>query len=65
MNDKLYALRSRGWRVAAHSDYKQDGVWYTFWLFTHENGRWIKGEGITDDEALNRAIDDAAEEAGG
>jgi hypothetical protein len=49
---KLYALRASGWTVAAHNDYRLNGKSYTFWLFTHPNGTWIKGEGATDEEAL-------------
>lgn len=45
-------LRSRGWMVAVHNDYRQDGRDHTFWLFTHPSGRWVKGEGDTDELAL-------------
>lgn len=65
MESALAALRSRGWRVAAHNDYQLNGEFHTFWLFTHANGRWIKGEGKSDAEALNQACADAAEEHGG
>jgi len=44
-------LRSRGWVVAVHNDYRLDGVLHTFWLFTKGN-RCAKGEGRTDEEAL-------------
>lgn len=47
-------LREAGWSVAVHNDYSQDGRKYTFWLFTHHDGRWIKGEGRTDAEALRQ-----------
>ena len=44
-------LRAQGWSVAVHNDYRQNDVAHTFWLFTKE-GRAVKGEGQTDDEAL-------------
>lgn len=46
------ALHKAGWRVAVHNDYRLNGQDHTFWLFTHPNGRWIKGEGRNDAEAL-------------
>lgn len=46
-------LRAGSWSVAAHNDYRLDGMPHTFWLLTHPDGRWIKGEGRTDGEALN------------
>ena len=48
----LWDLREAGWAVAIHNDYWQNGIRRTFWLFTHRNGIWIKGEGNTDMEAL-------------
>jgi hypothetical protein len=46
-------LRREGWTVAVHNDYVLDGEPMTFWLFTHPpSGRFIKGEGRTDAEAL-------------
>jgi hypothetical protein len=55
----LAHLRAAGWSVAVHSDYRQNGEHFTFWLFTHENRRWIKGEGRTDEEALQAAVNDS------
>ena len=52
----LAALRAEGWMVAVHNDYRQRGKLHTFWLFTHPSGRYIKGEGLTDDEAVRMAI---------
>lgn len=55
MNDEIEYLknfRSFGWVVAIHNDYRQNGEAHTFWLFTHPNGRYIKGEGKTDLDAL-------------
>ena len=46
-------LRELGWIVAVHNDYRYHGVDFTFWLFTELGGRWIKGEGTSDAEALN------------
>jgi hypothetical protein len=46
-------IRSQGWMVAVHNDYRQDGKLYTFWLFT-KGERAVKGEGLTDKEALNQ-----------
>jgi hypothetical protein len=52
----LRTIRSAGWSVACHNDYQQDGKPYTFWLFTHRSGVWVKGEGATDEDALNQAM---------
>jgi len=40
--------------VAVHNDYRLNGEAMTFWLLTHPDGRWVKGEGKTDAEALNQ-----------
>ena len=48
----LAKLRKAGWSVAVHNDYRLDGEPATFWLFTHPDGRWVKGEGSTDVLAL-------------
>jgi hypothetical protein len=49
----LNALRQRGWSVAVHNDYRQNGEAKTFWLFTHVGtGYFVKGEGKDDTEAL-------------
>ena len=45
-------LRAAGWLVAVHNDYRLNGEPHTFWLWTHPDGRWIKGEGRTDADAL-------------
>lgn len=45
-------IRKEGWMVAVHNDYRQSGKLHTFWLFTKED-KAIKGEGETDQEALN------------
>lgn len=46
-------LRKLGWSVAVHNDYKLNGENYTFWLMT-KNNIALKGEGKTDEEALNK-----------
>ena len=46
-------LRALGWSVATHNDYRQDGKFHTFWLFT-KSGQCVKGEGESDAEALNQ-----------
>ena len=48
----LEILRSQGWTVAVHNDYRLNGAPATFWLFTHQDDFWIKGEGPTDEAAL-------------
>jgi hypothetical protein len=50
--ESLTRLRKLGWMVAVHNDYKLNGTPMTFWLFTHPSGRWVKGEGQTDEGAL-------------
>lgn len=44
-------LRRLGWAVAVHNDYRLNGEHHTFWLWT-KDGRAVKGEGRTDEEAL-------------
>ena len=53
--DYLSALRGEGWTVAVHNDYRLNGESRTFWLFT-KDGRAIKGEGRTDEEALSLCV---------
>jgi hypothetical protein len=52
MEKILKQIRSMGYLVGVHNDYKLNGQSMTFWLFTHESGHFIKGEGLTDEEAL-------------
>jgi hypothetical protein len=47
-------IRALGWSVAVHNDYRQNGKSFTFWLVTHPDGRWHKGEGQTDSAALDQ-----------
>jgi hypothetical protein len=48
----LTKIRDAGWSVAVHNDYRLNGAAHTFWLFTHPNGRYLKGEGKSDEMAL-------------
>lgn len=50
-------LKSMGWAVGVHNDYRLNGEDHTFWLFTHPAGRWVKGEGRTDIEALTSVLE--------
>ena len=50
--DLLGEIRRQDWVVAVHNDYHQEGQFRTFWLFTHPNGKYLKGEGETDTDAL-------------
>lgn len=45
-------IRNKGWAVAVHNDYRLNGEKHTFWLFTKGDFA-IKGEGLTDAEALD------------
>jgi hypothetical protein len=55
-------IRSNGWAVAVHNDYRLYGENYTFWLFT-KDGMCVKGEGLSDTEALNQ-VREAIKERG-
>jgi len=47
-------LREKGWLVAVHNDYVQNDIRMTFWLLTHSpTGRFVRGEGCTDEDALD------------
>ncbi len=59
MDELLADLRARQWMVAVHNDYRLAGEFRTFWLFTHPSGRWIKGEGKSDIEALRVVFEGA------
>lgn len=56
--DELTRLRDLGWMVAIHNDYRQGGRLRTFWLLTHPDGRWIKGEGDSDGDAIAECVAD-------
>ena len=57
---QLEILRKRGWRVAVHNDYEQDGKPHTFWLFTASFGPYFaKGESSEDYYALNQVLNQA------
>ena len=47
-------IRKAGWSVGIHNDYFIKGKFHTFWLFTNKKGRFLKGEGTSDREALNK-----------
>ncbi len=47
-------LRARGWAVAVHNDYLQEGKPHTFWLFT-KGILCVKGEDETDAAAIKKA----------
>lgn len=51
----LAHLRSIGWSVAVHNDYRLDGAKYTFWLMTRGETA-LKGEGETDAIALAQIL---------
>jgi hypothetical protein len=55
-SNMLLQLRSDGWLVAVHNDYRQNGRVHTFWLFT-KGDQCVKGEGLTDADALKQVID--------
>lgn len=59
----LDKLRKAGWSVAIHNDYILLGRKMTFWLFTHENGTYLRGEDATDIEALTSVCSRAFPEA--
>lgn len=50
-------MRQAGWRVAVHNDYEQNGQTHTFWLLTNPGKTYVKGEGLTDQEALQQCWD--------
>jgi hypothetical protein len=52
LEEMLGNLREVGWTVAVHNDYRQGGKLMTFWLFTHPDGRWLKGEAESDRQAV-------------
>lgn len=54
-------LRRAGWTVAVHNDFRLNGEPHTFWLLTHEETkRFAKGEGKSDQEALEICAHEAA-----
>ena len=56
--EDLVKLRDMGWSVSAHNDYRLEGEHYTFYRF--DKGHLsAKGEGKSDYEALQLALDDA------
>jgi hypothetical protein len=59
LEEMLNSLRAAGWRVAVHNDYRQGGKLMTFWLFTHSDGRWLKGEAMSDSQAVMEVLGQA------
>lgn len=57
----LESMRADGWTVAVHNDYRLNGAFHTFYLFTHPSGVWAKGEGKSDREAIAAAAEEAAD----
>ncbi len=58
MEELLNELRLRGWLVAIHNNYRQSGYSgvLSFWLFTHEDGRYLKAEGSNDVSCLGSIL---------
>jgi hypothetical protein len=56
MGTLLATMRAADWMVGVHNDYRLTGQRMTFWLFTHPDGRWVKGEGKSDAEALMQCV---------
>lgn len=63
MLERLERLRGDGWMVAAHNDYTHGGESFTFWLLTRGREEFVKGEGRTDAEALERIRGELVERA--
>lgn len=59
LEEMLEILRDAGWMVAVHNDYRQSGRSMTFWLFTHPDGRWLKGEADSDRQAVMEVMSQA------
>lgn len=56
--DHVLTMRADGWTVAVHNDYRLNGEFHTFWLWTHAaSGRFVKGEGKSDAEALAACVE--------
>jgi len=56
LEEMLEDIRMRGWRVGVHNDYRLNSEDWTFWLFTHYSGRFVKGEGKSDKKALEAVL---------
>jgi len=57
MNEILRRIRSLGWMVGAHNDYRINGKYMTYWMFTHSEGIYVKGEAETDESALTECLE--------
>lgn len=57
LSEMLRWLRAFGYMVGVHNDFKLNGKFHTFWLFTHPaTGTFLKGEGSTDEWAVGDVI---------
>lgn len=52
----LERIRSAGWMVVCHNDYRLKGELWTFWSFARGD-EYVKGEGRSDREALEACED--------
>ena len=52
----LSTIRTKGWAVAIHNDYRLHDESHTFWLFTKDD-RFVKGEGKSDIDALRIVLE--------
>ena len=58
LENLLKNIRAYGYTVACHNDYRLQGMPYTFWLFTHPDGTWVKGEAPTDVLAVEQVMEE-------
>lgn len=56
VTNRLACIRDSGWSVAVHNDYRLQGKFHTFWLFTNGD-RCVKGEGPSDLAALSEIVE--------
>jgi len=57
LSEMLSWLRSKDWLVAVHNDYRIGEKLFTFWLFTHPSGTYLKAEGPIDQLCLEAICD--------
>ena len=55
LEEKIALIHARGWVVAIHNDYRQNGRLRTFWLWTCDEYA-VKGEGDNNHAALDIVI---------
>jgi len=56
LEELLEVLRRADWTVALHTDMRDNGGLRTSWTFAHPRGRWIRGEGRTDRDAVAQVL---------